>query len=46
MNLYNSWRKELIGILKNFGMRRVSELRGRTDLLEHLDYTNNVERER
>lgn len=43
INLYNAWRKELIGILKRFGMRNVSELRGRTDLLMHLDYTNNVE---
>jgi hypothetical protein len=29
--------------LKRFGLRSVSELRGRTDLLMHLDYTNDVE---
>jgi glutamate synthase domain-containing protein 2 len=42
INLYNAWRKELVGILRRFGMRRVSELRGRTDLLMHLDYSNDV----
>jgi hypothetical protein len=29
--------------LKRFGMRSISELRGRTVLLMHLDYTNDVE---
>ena len=42
INLYNAWRIELVSILKRFGMRSVSELRGRTDLLMHLDYTNDV----
>ncbi len=46
INLYNAWRKEIVGILKRFGMRSISELRGRTDLLIHLDYTNDVERRR
>jgi glutamate synthase domain-containing protein 2 len=39
INLYNAWRKELIGILQRFGMRSITELRGRTDLLMHLDYS-------
>ncbi|HEY3418910.1 MAG TPA: glutamate synthase-related protein [Armatimonadota bacterium] len=43
INLYSAWRKELVGILKRLGMRSVRELRGRTDLLMHLDYTNDVE---
>ncbi len=43
INLYNAWREELVDILRRFGMRSVSELRGRTDLLMHLDYTNDVE---
>ena len=43
INLYNAWRKELIGILQRFGMRKIGELRGRTDLLVHLDYTNDTE---
>jgi glutamate synthase domain-containing protein 2 len=42
INLYTAWRRELVGILKCFGMRSVSELRGRTDLLMHLDYTNDA----
>jgi glutamate synthase domain-containing protein 2 len=42
INLYTAWHKELVGILQKFGMRRVSELRGRTDLLLHLDYTNDT----
>ena len=44
INLYNAWRIELVEILRRFGMRRVSDLRGRTDLLMHLDYNNDVER--
>ncbi len=43
INLYSAWRKELVDILHRFGMRRVSELRGRSDLLMHLDYTNEAE---
>lgn len=43
INLYNAWREELVDILWRFGMRSVTELRGRTDLLMHLDYTNDVE---
>jgi len=43
INLYHAWRKELVDILKRFGLRSVRELRGRSDLLMHLDYTNDVE---
>jgi len=43
INLYNAWRIELVEILRRFGMRKVSELRGRTDLLMHLDYNNETE---
>ena len=46
INLYNAWYKELIGILRKFGMRSVGQLRGRTDLLMHLDYSNDVEAKR
>jgi len=46
INLYNAWYKELIGILQRFGMRSVGQLRGRTDLLMHLDYSNDVEAKR
>jgi glutamate synthase domain-containing protein 2/ferredoxin len=46
INFYHAWRKELVGILQRFGMRSVSELRGRTDLLIHLDYKNDLENKR
>jgi glutamate synthase domain-containing protein 2/ferredoxin len=42
INLYNAWRKGLVRILQRFGMHSITELRGRTDLLMHLDYTNDV----
>ena len=42
VNLYSAWRKTLVGILQRLGLRSVGELRGRTDLLMHLDYTNDV----
>jgi glutamate synthase domain-containing protein 2 len=40
INLYNAWRKRLVIILQRLGMSSISELRGRTDLLMHLDYTD------
>jgi glutamate synthase domain-containing protein 2/NAD-dependent dihydropyrimidine dehydrogenase PreA subunit len=38
INLYMTWRKQLVEILQRFGMKSVTELVGRTDLLAHLDY--------
>ncbi len=38
MNLYNAWREMLVDILYRLGLESVSALRGRTDLLCHLDY--------
>ncbi|MCP4138125.1 MAG: FMN-binding glutamate synthase family protein [bacterium] len=43
INVYNAWRKDLVRILIRLGLRSVTELRGRSDLLMHLDYTNDVE---
>ena len=43
INTYNAWRNELRRILLRLGLRSVAELRGRSDLLMHLDYTNDVE---
>jgi glutamate synthase domain-containing protein 2 len=43
INLYSAWHKELVDILRKFGMRSVRELRGRSELLIHLDYSNDVE---
>jgi len=38
VNMYMAWRKQWCDILRNFGMRSIKELVGRTDLLVHLDY--------
>jgi glutamate synthase domain-containing protein 2 len=38
INLFNAWSIGLKKILKRFGMKKISELRGRTDLLIHLDF--------
>ena len=38
-NLYHAWNYQLIEILQKFGMTSVKELVGRTDLLEHIDYS-------
>jgi glutamate synthase domain-containing protein 2/NAD-dependent dihydropyrimidine dehydrogenase PreA subunit len=38
VNLYHAWNVELVEILRRCGLRDVSELVGRTDLLEHVDY--------
>jgi ferredoxin len=38
VNLYNAWREMLIDILHRLGLDSVTALRGRTDLLRHLDY--------
>jgi len=39
-NLYNAWNVQLVEILQRFGMKSIRELVGRTDLLEHIDYSN------
>ena len=40
VNLFHSWAVQLQYILWKFGMKSVTELVGRTDLLCHLDYDN------
>ena len=40
VNLYNAWREILVWILYGLGLDSVAALRGRTDLLMHLDYDN------
>jgi len=37
-NLYAAWRKQMVDILQQFGMRSIREMVGRTDCLRHLDY--------
>ncbi len=43
INMYMTWRDQLIQILKRLGMKSVTELRGRFDTLVHLDYMNKDE---
>ncbi|MGD0517607.1 MAG: glutamate synthase-related protein, partial [Thermoguttaceae bacterium] len=38
VNLYSAWREMLVDILYRLGLESVAALRGRTDLLTHLDY--------
>ena len=44
VNMYLAWRKQWCEILRGFGMRSIKELRGRSDLLVHLDYLEEEER--
>ncbi|MFC1762374.1 glutamate synthase-related protein [Planctomycetota bacterium] len=43
INLYTAWDKGLRRIIKQLGLTSVKELVGRSDLLMHLDYNNDVE---
>jgi glutamate synthase domain-containing protein 2 len=38
INMYLTWQRQLISILKRMGMRSVTELVGRFDVIAHLDY--------
>jgi glutamate synthase domain-containing protein 2/ferredoxin len=38
VNMYLAWRQQWCELLRSFGLSSISELTGRTDLLEHLDY--------
>ena len=40
VNLYTAWRQMLVELLYRLGLDSVGALRGRTDLLTHLDYEN------
>lgn len=40
VNLYHAWRERLIDYMYRLGVDSVESLRGRTDLLYHLDYEN------
>ncbi len=43
VNLYHAWREIIVDILCRLGLDSVAALRGRTDLLTHLDYENATE---
>jgi glutamate synthase domain-containing protein 2 len=42
VNMYTAWREMLIDLLYRLGLDSVAALRGRTDLLCHLDYENAI----
>lgn len=44
VNMYMAWRKQWCEILREYGMRSIKELVGRSDLLVHLDYLDEEER--
>ena len=43
INMYEAWRHQIIYILKRLGMKSVTELVGRFDVLVHLDYVKQEE---
>ncbi len=44
VNMYSAWRKQWCELLRSYGLRSIKELMGRSDLLVHLDYLDEVER--
>ncbi|HOO56904.1 MAG TPA: glutamate synthase-related protein [bacterium] len=42
INLYNSYYNQIVDILVRLGLSSIAELRGRTDLMYHIDYSNDV----
>jgi ferredoxin len=44
VNMYAAWRKQWCEILRQYGLRSIKELTGRSDLLVHLDYLDKDER--
>lgn len=46
VNMYMAWRKQWCEILRQYGMKSIKELVGRSDLLVHLDYLDEEERKK
>jgi glutamate synthase domain-containing protein 2 len=46
VNMYLAWRKQWCELLRQFGMHSIRELVGRSDLLVHLDYLEEAERQK
>ncbi len=44
VNMYSAWRKQWCQILRQYGLKSIRELVGRSDLLVHLDYLEAEER--
>jgi len=46
VNMYMAWRKQWCDILRSYGLKSIKELRGRSDLMVHLDYLDEEERKK
>jgi glutamate synthase domain-containing protein 2 len=46
VNMYAAWRKQWCEILRQYGLKSIIELTGRSDLLVHLDYLDEEERKK
>jgi ferredoxin len=46
VNMYSAWRKQWCELLRQYGMRSIKELVGRSDLLVNLDYLDEEERKK
>jgi glutamate synthase domain-containing protein 2/ferredoxin len=46
VNMYSAWRKQWCEILRQYGLRSIRELVGRSDLLVNLDYLDEEERQK
>lgn len=46
VNMYMAWRRQWCDILRTYGFTSIKELRGRSDLLVHLDYLEEEERKK
>jgi glutamate synthase domain-containing protein 2 len=46
VNMYMAWRKQWCELLRQYGLKSIRELVGRSDLLVHLDYLEEEERRR
>ena len=44
VNMYSAWRKQWCELLRQYGMRSIKELVGRSDLLVNMDYLDEEER--
>jgi glutamate synthase domain-containing protein 2 len=44
VNMYSAWRQQWCELLRQYGLRSIRELTGRSDLLVHLDYLDEEER--
>ncbi|MDO8568993.1 MAG: glutamate synthase-related protein [Dehalococcoidales bacterium] len=46
VNTYMAWRKQWCELLRQYGMKSIKELVGRSDLLVHLDYLDEADRQK